>query len=295
MIGERRRVLPVRWVLGAILLPAAVLKLHQWIVGSTETHLTASDFLLPIVAIVEFFLAVWIVSGIGGKNSLIAATGVFGCFAVVSLWKISQGIGECDCFGKTKFSPKLSYWIDVAAFMSALSSLGGYSMRTWWGSALRNCRYTLPVILFIAIGFYGLGLDLGRNKATEPGNRFGRFWPTSGDIDIPADLTRGRWIVLLYNSSCGHCSSMAADYAEAAQTWKMDGKKTRLALLDSDFGFEPESHRTSPGVIDGKLIQQDLYRGMPVLLLLIDGRVEAVEEGWEEIDWMRPPHSGWIQ
>ena len=295
MTSEGPRFRLVRWMFGGLLLLAALLKLQQWIGGSGETYLTASALLQKSLAVGEFLLSLWLLSGIRATVSLLAATGIFGCFAAVSLWKISHGITECGCFGKIIFSPKLSYWIDIAAFISGLGALGTHTPPSWWGSLLRKRGSLLPAILLLAIVSYGLGLSQGRNPVAEPENRFGRFWPLPGDIDIPVDLSQGRWIVLLYNSSCGHCSSMADDYAESAQKWCEQGKKTRLALIDADFGSESETPTSHLGVVGGKLMRSDLYRNIPVLILLVNGRVWAVEEQWEEIDWSRPPHSGWIQ
>ena len=248
----------LRWLFGLILLTAAILKLQDWIEWPRETALTASSLVVPAGAGAEILLALWLFFGLLRRHSLLVATGAFGCFAIVSLWKIAHGIEICGCFGKWHTSPKATYWLDAAAFC-----LGLWALRSPWARPASEekgilragwiFRFLLPGILVLSLGFYEVALVRGRNMAFPSGSWLGASWPPVGAVDVAADLSRGRWIVLIYDSSCGHCRSRAADYAEMDQDFQAHGVRTRVALIDADAG-----------------------------------------QGWEPIDWNTAPYSEWI-
>ncbi len=300
MPGSKFHIRWVRSVFGLILLIAALLKLQYWFEGPREAAFTAYSLFVPGVAGAETLMALWLFTGIWPRGSLLVATGAFGCFAGVSLWKIFHGVEVCGCFGKWSPSPKVIYWIDVAAFCFGIRALRLSFART--GSAgegtpggSRIFRLLLPGTLALSLGFYGVALVHGRTIEATPERWLDGPWPPPGALNVPADLGRGRWIVLIYGSACGHCQSMAADYADMDHDWQSHGKKTRVALIDADADQGLEKPWARPGLIEGSLLQPDQYRNTPIVLLVVDGRVRAVREGWDEIDWSIPPYSGWIR
>ena len=291
--------LPVRWFFALILVTAAVLKLQYWMEGSAHMVFTASSLLTPGEAVAEILLALWLFTGSFRNCSLLVATGAFGCFALVSLWKISQGVAVCGCFGKWSPSPKWTYWMDVAAFALGLRALGLPWVCESAGKGICASRTAFRLlfagIVVLSIGFFGAAFMHGRNVKSAPASWLDTSWPPTGAIDVPADLSRGRWIVLIYGSSCHHCRALAADYADLDQDLQAHERTTRVALIDADGDEEWEKTWSRPGLIEGKLLQSDLFNYTPIVLLLGDGRVRAVQEGWERIDWSKPPHSEWIR
>jgi len=277
-----------RWFWGALLLIAALLKAQQLLTEQSGSD-SATLFWLGVAG-GELLLALWLVSGKWPALSLRIGLICFACFAAVSLWKISQGIENCGCFGKLNTSPKLSYWIDWLALALGVWSLGTERAASSVGH-LRRSKLLFPALLLLAIAFYYTGLSLARNSDTNPGRWVGRPWPPTGTVSAPSALSEGSWVVILYRSSCGHCQAAAAEYAELARVWQSQNRKIRVALLDAD----PESGIEKPwsrlGLLEGALEQPGLYRADPVVIVLVAGRIVAVQEGWGSIDWDSPPYS----
>jgi hypothetical protein len=87
---------------------------------------------------------------------------------------------------------------------------------------------------------------------------------------------------------------MAENYASEASRWGVQGKRTRLALLDADQSEIP-INPSLPQTVRGKLLSEGLYDHAPILLLVDQGKVLRVEEGWGTVDWSDPAHGSWIQ
>jgi hypothetical protein len=92
--------------------------------------------------------------------------------------------------------------------------------------------------------------------------------------------------VLLYRSSCGRCQATAAELAEVAQAWQLQRRDIRVALIDADSNPNPNPW-SRPGLVEGTLEHPDLYHTQPMVVLLVNGRVAAVQEG-TAIDWESP-------
>jgi len=274
----------VRWLLGGLLLTAALLKGQQ---GIAE----AGASLSLVVPAGELFLSLWLISGRLPVLSLRIASLCFVCFALISAWKISNGTELCGCFGRWEVSPKLSYWIDWIALWLALWALGKekQSRPRRFGFVLPSALVACSLALFIA------GLALWRNAEANPALPPGRLWPPAGAVTLPADLSSGRWVVLLYRSSCGRCLGTANEYADLARRWQSEGRKIRVALIDGDPGAGMETPLFRAGPVEGTLEQAGLLRSAPVVLVLDGGRVLASQEGWEGVDWNCLPYSKWIE
>lgn len=130
---------------------------------------------------------------------------------------------------------------------------------------------------------------------SNPEHWIGRPWPPAGSISVPAVLSEGRWVILLYHNSCGRCHAAAAEYAELARTWQSQRRNIRVALIDADPDVGIEKHWSRSGLIEGSLENPGLYRTATLVVVLVNGRVVAVQENWEEIDWNSAPYSKWIE
>lgn len=235
-----------------------MLKTQQWLVEPNSRDSIVAKFLWLALAGCELLLAVWLMIGLWPILSLRITAVCFLCFAVISFWKISQGIQSCGCFGNLEISPEGSYWIDVGAFLLGCWSLRLEQKTLPIGGSWRF-NLIFVVWLIIALGFYGTGLVLARNTDADPSHWIGWSWPPAGAVNIPADLSQGRWVVLLYDSSCGHCRVKADDYAAQADLWQSQGKKIRVALVDA--GREAPVTQTSSDsdLVRGALQNPKLY------------------------------------
>lgn len=265
--------------LAVLLLGAAGLKLTGVLLhpGSRD-HL----WLLVLVAC-ELLLGLWLLSGRRREWSLWVTTSTFFCFAFVTLQMLARGITDCGCFGPLSLSPRITYWIDIAALLVALSVLGKIRF-----------RFLLPLILVPGMALYVGALSLAQPQHSISKMIVGQSWPSEKAIECSADLSKGRWVVLIYGSDCERCQSMAENYASEASRWGGQGKRTRLALLDADQSEIP-LNPSFPQTVRGKLLSGGLYDHAPILLLLDQGKVLRFEEGWGTVDWSDPAHGSWIQ
>jgi len=264
------------WTLGSIFLASASLKIAQGNVGQI-------GFLQgTVLSLGEFFLAVWLFSGVRQRWSLRVAAAVFFCFAMTALWMVARGADDCGCFGPIRLSPKITYWIDLIALSVSVTAQRPVSFRRLFLILL-----TPGIALYIGI------LAVASQRGDDWKIQIGQQWPPSGVVECSANLLQGRWIILIYGSECARCESLASDYARDASEWAAQGKRTRLALLDADAHGGLESASTFPGVVRGDLLRPDLYKHAPILVLLDQGRVLEVLEDWKAVDWSTPPYSSW--
>jgi len=277
---------------GVLLLCAALLKSQQLLTEQGAADLAALFW--SGVAGGELLLALWLLSGKGATLSLRIGLACFACFAMVSLWKISQGVENCGCFGRLNTSPKLSYWMDWFSLALGLWSLGAEYVPLPVGSFWHSKRW-FPALLLFSITFYAAGLALARQADASLEHWVGRTWPRPGMVSVPSPLSEGSWVVLLYRSSCGHCQATAAEYAELARIWQSQNRKIRVALMDADRESGIEKQWSRPDLVEGTLEQPGFYRTAPIVIVLVTGRIVAVQEGWGSIDWSSPPYSQWIK
>ena len=108
-------------------------------------------------------------------------------------------------------------------------------------------------------------------------------WPLAEATDVWNSLAHGRWIVLLHSPTCGHCGPVLQEYSELAERWKARGRTERIAVLETG---DPLSVGEAPGtplpaaVLAGKVsLPENQIIVSPTLVILIKGRVVAVEEG----------------
>lgn len=270
-------------VLGALLLTAGILKLWAGIGNGSLSGewLIRQGILIPCA---EILLALWLMSGIRSAWSLRTVAVLFAAFSVFTLRKVALGDPGCGCFGSWSLSPKVTYWIDVTAVAGAAAALRP------------GRRGILPATILLA-SLLPFAVALHVAPTAKRGNQgvMGQPWPSPGEVDCPADLSRGRWIVLIHDPSCARCRSRAAVLVGKADSWASGGKGVRVALLEVDSPADGEAIVASPAVIRGSLLRGDLYQHAPLLLLLEEGRLRGMHAGWDEVDWSATPYSSWIR
>jgi thiol-disulfide isomerase/thioredoxin len=264
--------------LALLLLAAASLKISEAL-----THGFKKSWIFLVVCL-DLLLGIWLLSGRRKSWALMVSAGTFLCFALATLSMIFQGITDCGCFGAIQLSPKITYWIDVMAFLAAM-----------WAQGLSRFRILLPLVLIPAVTLYLAVMTLAGHPSPKARIEVGNPWPPKGAVDCPADLSQGRWIVLIYDSTCGHCRSLASDYTRDASDWGAPAKRTKLALLDAGIPDEQDTTAQLSQVVRGSLLKGEFYEHAPILLLLDQGKVLGIEEGWGAVDWSDPIHAPWIQ
>jgi hypothetical protein len=66
----------------------------------------------------------------------------------------------------------------------------------------------------------------------EPEAWGGNYFPLSGHISPPIDLSSGAWVVLLYHHDCSECQDALPMYEELAATQSSAGNPLRILLLE---------------------------------------------------------------
>jgi hypothetical protein len=106
----------LRFVLGALLLTAALLKAHALatapLVGS---DLFASRWFVLAVVQVELLFGFWLIAGIWPVWAWRTSVALFAVFGAVSLSKALAGEASCGCFGRLTVSPWLTTGLNAAA------------------------------------------------------------------------------------------------------------------------------------------------------------------------------------
>ena len=243
----------------------------------------------------ELVWALWLGSGKRPKGALaMTAAGFFG-FSFYTLYKIYQGETNCGCFGAWEVSPKVTYWVDIGAFLvavvAAFASRPLAGARTGWWLRWR-LGLLLSGTLLGAAALYIVALTHAPAVELPPGQWVGQTWPAPGTIETAADFRSGRWVVLLYKAGCGRCRATAEDYADLAQLWRSEGRELSVALISTDPEIAPAVSVTE--VVTGRFYEPQVYGTPPVVLVVVDGEIVGVHEGRGRLDWSVPPFASWL-
>ena len=114
-------------------------------------------------------------------------------------------------------------------------------------------------------------------------------WQIAGSIDIWPKLAHGRWAVVLHSLSCGHCGPVLEEYTALASRWQSARKPLRVAVLEMADAFSPPETVQNPlpaPVLTGTFsTPANGFLVSPTLVLLVEGKVIAVEEGAVNCSW----------
>jgi thiol-disulfide isomerase/thioredoxin len=117
----------------------------------------------------------------------------------------------------------------------------------------------------------------------------GQPWPLAQYVDAWPELARGRWAVLLYSWSCGHCPEMVQAYGDLAADWQARGAAERVALIDTSVDETPaeveKTLKQLPALHSRLQAPREWFITMPTVVVLKEGRVVAVAEGDEDCQW----------
>ena len=262
-----------------LLVVSAALKTHVLLAVPSREFFVGGSFPLTLVVVwLEFLLAAWLASRWQPKLAGLLALVVFSVFAVVSTFKLSQGVANCGCFGAFQTSPWLSLTLDLAAIACLVIS---YSVpencdRTWasvvLGLAILICLVQGALVIkfsprlssgdIVFDGYGGIAF-------LEPDKWLEKELPLLPWLENSEQLREGRWTVFLLISQCELCHKVLATMPENL-------KDTRIAIVE----FPPYPESTTEVSTAAVYFQVDAHRNWfvtaPVRLEIFDGIVTSV-------------------
>jgi hypothetical protein len=113
----------MRWLTGLLLLGASILKAFQLVsdpslLGLSTTHRS----LLTLQVVVEYGIALIVLSGLYWQQIRWVLIALFGSFAVYSLFLVISGEQSCGCFGAVKVPPQWTFLLDCVIILGLLWS-----------------------------------------------------------------------------------------------------------------------------------------------------------------------------
>ena len=267
--------------------------------------LPVSANVLIVFAIFELGLAAWIVFGIWPHWSRWIPSACFAGFAMVALYQALSGAESCGCFGRMKVNPWITFTMDVvlAGALWKWPPGRGLVRRAadegrcpWRRAAVMGC--VLPVVLVMSLrqlpsasavaeaAEKGTLLEAGGLTILDPGTWVDKQLPLIGHTDVDADISQGRWLVVLHQAHCSTCREALTFYEALAGT----AAGYRVALLEIP-PYDGE-HGEASAALWGRLSdEREWFASTPVVLLLEKGIVKDAAEGKAAValgaDWER--------
>lgn len=279
----------MRWVVGLLLVFAAVLKAAQLVIEPTAALVGRSgSLLLPTQVGVELGVGLLVLSGLYWRQLRWLALCLFTSFATYSFYLAVVGAASCGCFGPVEVHPWWAFWLDVAVVLGLLISIGRChpSSTSWWQGPGWIHRHTVAMTI-VGISVVSIALlvrhasprtattgDLptrtGNLVILEPGQWIGKLLPIADAIDL--DLTEGRWIVLLHRHDCPECQAAVPRYEELAI-------QQPVALVEVPPYADSHDAATGPANRARLSNDREWFVQTPVEIRLQDGVVLAVKFG----------------
>ncbi len=292
----------LRIVLGSILIVAAGLKCYQLGSGPVaESGLLTSRWFLIVVVEFELLFGLWLLAGSSPKLTWCLSIFCFLMFACVSLYEGICGRSNCWCFGNVAVDPRATFALDVvlvAALLRWRPAVGPGLRAAFDRALLRRGLRVLLVWLIVAVPagyamtrYCAAGLDnegrvigKGRVVLLEPKTWVGKRFPLWQYIDIGEQLSRGKWVVVLYRHDCPRCQEIIPRLDELARRRVFPREQGRLAFV------EMAPYETGAGMIArgctaarGRLEDvRDWFAETPFAVVLREGVVAEVPS-WESL------------
>jgi hypothetical protein len=118
----------------------------------------------------EALLGAWLISRRGVRAAHAVATGCFGLFAAIALWKGVRGEATCGCFGPLRMAPMTTFWFDVGV-LALLLVARGHGRVMMWHTPLRDAlaAAALAALVGVTCLVAGMRSTHGAARATEGG------------------------------------------------------------------------------------------------------------------------------
>jgi len=277
----------MRWIVGLLLVGAAILKTVQLITEPAATLMSPlGGWLLPIQVGVELGVGLFVLSGLYWRQVRWVALLLFAAFATYSLSLAIGGAASCGCFGPLKVHPWWAFFLDLAVAFGLLISVRRSQLDSdpggrWQVPDLANRRTVTAVIVSLSVlstavlvryadrrtvAAGDLLPEAGGLVVLEPNEWIGKPLPIAKFIDL--DLSSGTWIVLFHRHDCPDCQEAVPRYEELAI-------EQQVALVEVP-PYGNSQSATSGAALCGRLTEdREWFVQTPVEIQLEDGVVTS--------------------
>jgi uncharacterized membrane protein YphA (DoxX/SURF4 family) len=213
-----QRWLLMRFFVATVLLVAAGLKAHQLstvpMLGDGIFH---SRWLNVLVVEFELFFGLWLVFGFLPKLTRLAAMGCFLAFAIVSFYEALSGETSCGCFGAVVVNP----WFTMTFDCSIVILLWRFFPKINSSDRTDKSKIFSFVVSWLVISVsltWGMltykpaflttdGKIIGDSQAVilYPHEWIDKKFPLLEYVDVPKDISSGKWVLILYRADCTKC------------------------------------------------------------------------------------------
>ena len=214
----------------------------------------------------------------------------FSVFAIVSMHKIIRGDASCGCFGQVPIAPWYTAAIDV--LLVALLWLWRDGVIAASSRQSRRIAFAVSVVLLCVPSTIWLVRSgpavlvnpdqlIARDGMIylQPDRWVGKPFPLRRYNSISDKLKTGQWIVVIYNSYCGHCRPAVPEYEQLAISLADRPGAPRIALLEVPPCAPPERNPATgmtPAIVGHLSSEQRWLAETPMVLAISDGKVVAV-------------------
>jgi hypothetical protein len=271
----------MRWITGLLLLFASVLKGYSLAFEPSFFALgTLRQILSAVQVIVEYGLALLVLSGLYWHRLRWIVLVLFVGFACYSLYLAIGGVTSCNCFGPVAMSPWWTFLLDFAIVFGLLWKVCGRrqvrdnelaQVPSASRLAIAGFLFAVSVIGFTATllsthghAQSGLIAQSGRLVILEPENWIGQELPIAAYIDV--DLSHGRWTVLLHRHDCSQCKKELYKYEQLAY-------EERVALVEVPPFADSISPNSGAAIYARLSSDREWFVQTPVKIVLEDGLV----------------------
>jgi hypothetical protein len=220
-------------------------------------------------------------------------------FAGLTAYKAWHGDASCGCFGRVSIAPQYTLVLDVAVVLALLAwRPRREAARSMWRRAAAVGASVLALGIpggvamatahAAAVTDDGALLGRGRFVVLEPETWVGKRFPLLPHIDIGEQLSRGKWIVVLYSHDCSHCQEALPAYRQTAMSLAGRPDAPRVALIE----LPPYDDRPPPAGDGapwraGKLsASREWFAQTPVELALAEGEILFAAAPGDGLGWM---------
>ena len=252
---------------------------------------------------VEVGVAVWLLSGFHRAWARWAAMALLAVFVTVAGWRLARGEADCGCFGHVRVRPAVTLCFDAVSLL-AIGYFGrgigrgrpGESRTLPASAPAAQLLLALAAGVFVPIATVAVAPHFKSGGVTPvvpgetdpilltPRDWEGKPFPLLGDV-LPgeADLSKGRWVVILVNHACHKCEDYLAK-ADFDALRRADGPGApprTLGLIEFLNDDSEPMKRTGPvAVTTLRLRKGAVYlTDGPYEVYLTDGVVEKTRRG----------------
>lgn len=277
-------------LLGLVLLAAALLKGHQLLTDfSPGVSIYTSRWFQTLTVMLEFGLALWLLSGLHKVRARGVAIIYFIGLAAVSGYMVTAGAECCGCLGRLAISPWFTFGFNL--FAVCCLSICPPPIRAWDSFESRPYRATFALTAFVFVSVYlvagtpearlaSMGVPESIADAElvvlDVENWTGKRLPVIDHIDIGQQIGTGRWRILLYHHNCPKCSALMEKLEREATA---TGPSIAFIQVPPPGGFMlPTVPVRQSRLVGGSLARTKRWAVVtPIILQLNDGIVVAVE------------------